>query len=80
VAIGAGVTVGRGEGCEVRFQGRKDLSRRHFEVRAVKDYFVVADLDSNSTSIEGVPGPVYRRELREGDVIRADGILFLIVR
>jgi pSer/pThr/pTyr-binding forkhead associated (FHA) protein len=81
VAIGTGVTVGRGDDCAVRFEGRKDLSRRHFEVRAAGGHFTVADLgSSNGTSLEGVPGPVQRRELRDGDLIRAGGLVFLFVR
>lgn len=80
-AIGARATVGRGEGCEVRFEGRHELSRRHFVVRAEGDGFTVEDAgSSNGTSIEGVPGRLARRELREGDLIRAGGLVFLFVR
>jgi hypothetical protein len=80
-AIGDGVKVGRGEGCAVRFEGRSELSREHFAVRAEGARFVVEDLgSSNGTTIEGVAQKLGRRELRDGDLIRAGGIVFLFVR
>lgn len=81
VSIDAGLTVGRGEGCEVCFEGRQELSRRHFTVRAVGALFFVEDLaSSNGTIVEGVEGRIARRELRDGDLIRAGGIVFLFVK
>ncbi len=81
VPVGAGVTAGRGEGCEIRFEGRQEVSRRHFAVRPVDDLFFVEDLaSSNGTTVEGVAGRISRRELRDGDLIRAGGIIFLFVR
>lgn len=81
VPIGAGVTIGRGEGCEIRFEGRQELSRRHFAVRPEGGLFFVEDLgSSNGTNIEDVPGRIARRELRDGDLIRAGGIIFLFVK
>jgi len=63
-----------------RFEGRPELSRRHFSVRKEDDVFTVTDLESsNGTSVEGVPGPVLRREFRDGDFIRSSGIVFLFV-
>jgi pSer/pThr/pTyr-binding forkhead associated (FHA) protein len=81
VAIGVGVTIGRGEGCEVRFEGRQELSRRHFAVGVEGGFFIAEDLgSSNGTCIEGMAGKLSRRELRDGDLIRAGGIVFLFVR
>lgn len=79
--IGASVTVGRGEGCEVRFAERQELSRRHFRVSREGETFSVEDLGSaNGTAIEGVAAKVGKRELRDGDLIRAGGIVFLFLR
>ncbi len=81
VAIGNGVTIGRGEGCEVRFDGRHELSRRHFAVRLEHGGFVVEEAgSSNGTTVEGVAQKLGRRELRDGDLIRAGGVVFLFVR
>lgn len=81
VPVGAGLTIGRGEGCEIRFEGRQELSRKHFTVRAEGGLFFVEDLaSSNGTTIDGVEGRIARRELRDGDLIRAGGIVFLFVK
>lgn len=81
VPIGAGVVVGRGEGCDIRFEERKDLSRRHFGVRPGEQGFIVEDLgSSNGTTVSGSAGNVQRRELRDGDLIQAGGEDFLFMR
>lgn len=81
VPIGAGLTIGRGEGCEVRFEGRQEMSRRHFAVRPEGELFFVEDLgSSNGTRVDGTTTPLGRRELRDGDIIRAGGIAFVFVR
>lgn len=81
VTIGAGVTAGRGEGCEIRFVDRQELSRQHFAVRPEGALFFVEDPgSSNGTSVEGVEDRITRRELRDGDLIRAGGIVFLFVK
>ena len=81
VAIGSGVSAGRGESCEIRFEDRRELSRRHFAVRPGAEGFFVEDLgSSNGTMVAGVAGKVQRRELRDGDIVLANGIDFLFIR
>lgn len=81
VPISAGVVLGRGEGCEIRFQERQEFSRRHFAVRASGQEFVVEDLgSSNGITVAGVTGKIERRELRDGDLVQAGGMDFLFVR
>jgi hypothetical protein len=81
VPIGAGVAVGRGEDCEIRFEVRKELSRRHFGVSPVEHGFIVEDLgSSNGTTVAGVAGKIQSRELRDGDLVQAGGVDFLFVR
>lgn len=81
VPIGQGLTVGRDDACTVSFRGRSELSRRHFAVNAEGNFFVAEDLGSSSgTTIEGRNERLYRRELREGDILHAGGIAFLFVR
>jgi hypothetical protein len=81
VAIGSGLVVGRGEGCQIRLEGRQELSRRHFALVPEGDQFFVEDLQSsNGTAVEGAPEKLGRRELRDGDLIRAGGIVFLFIK
>jgi hypothetical protein len=81
VAVGTGLVAGRGEGCAIWLEGRKELSRRHFSVTPEAGEFVVEDLNSsNGTKIEGAPGKLGRRELRDGDLIAAGGLTFLFVK
>lgn len=81
VPIGAGVVAGRGEGCAIRFEGRSELSRRHFSVMPEGREYVVEDLQSsNGTRVEGAPEKLGRRQLRDGDLIRAGGLVFLFVK
>lgn len=81
VPVGAGITVGRGEGCEIRFQDRQEFSRRHFTVRPGSRGFVVEDPgSSNGTVVNGMSGRIQSRELRDGDFIQAGGVDFLFVQ
>jgi hypothetical protein len=81
VPVSAGVTVGRGEGCGIRFQERQEFSRRHFNVRPDSGAFVVEDLgSSNGTAVNGASAKIQSRELRDGDFIQAGGVDFLFVR
>ena len=81
VPVSAGVTVGRGEGCGIRFEDRQEFSRRHFTVRPQEERFVAEDLGSaNGTAVNGVGGKIQPRGLRDGDFIQAGGVDFLFVR
>ncbi len=81
VPVSAGVTVGRGEGCEVRFAERQEFSRRHFAVKPQEEEFIVEDLgSSNGTVVNGSGGKIQSRELRDGDFIQAGGVDFLFVK
>jgi pSer/pThr/pTyr-binding forkhead associated (FHA) protein len=81
VSVGSGVVVGRGEGCEIRFQDGQEFSRRHFALRPVEHGFIVEDLgSSNSTMVNGVAGKIDQHDLRDGDFIHAGGVDFLFVR
>lgn len=73
--------VGRGADCAIRFEGRQEISRRHFAVREEEGLFILEDLgSSNGTRVEGNDEPVARRELRDGDLIHAGGVVFLFVK
>ena len=66
---------------EKGFAMRWIVADNGFVVRPEEGLFFVADLaSSNGTTIEGVVGRISRRELRDGDLIRAGGIIFLFVR
>ncbi len=81
VPVSAGVVVGRGEGCGIRFQDRQEFSRRHFTVRPEGEGFVVEDIgSSNGTAVNGASGKIQRRELCDGDFIQAGGVDFLFIR
>jgi len=81
VPIDERVTIGRGRDCEIRFEDRLGLSRRHFSVVAEAGRFFVEDhASSNGTTLAGLVGRIAREELHECDLIRAGGIIFLFVR
>jgi hypothetical protein len=77
--IGEGLTIGRGEGCEIRMPERQELSRQHFTVRRLSDgKFVAEDLGSfNGTRMDGLAPPLTKRELQDGDLLLAGGLVFL---
>ena len=79
--IGGQLVVGRGEDCEIRFQGRREISRRHFKVSQVSGACHVEDLGSfNGTRVNERPPLERRHELIEGDLIHAGDVVFLFVR
>ena len=81
VVIAGGITIGRGEGCEIRLQGREELSRRHFAVRRHNADYVAEDFGScNGTQVHGAPVSLVQRVLCDGDLIQAGGVVFLFVR
>src|SRR5512142_99355 len=45
--------VGRGEGCDVRFETATGVSRRHATIRLDRDGFRLADHSANGTFIDG---------------------------
>lgn len=72
----AKVTLGRGEGCEVRLELDPEVSRLHAEVERLGESWVIADdgLSRNGTFLNGerIAG---RRPLRDGDVVRCGASL-----
>lgn len=80
-AVGKQVVIGRGDDCDVRFEDRREFSRRHFAVRRERERYFVEDLgSSNGTRIKGRGPLVSRHDLRDGDLIAAGGLVFLFVR
>jgi pSer/pThr/pTyr-binding forkhead associated (FHA) protein len=81
VAIGRSIVAGRATAVDLSFPDAGDLSRRHFSVSREAEGYFVEDLDSaNGTFLGNGSDRVKRRELRDGDLIRAGGLTFLFVR
>ena len=65
------------DGCELAFEARTELSRRHFEVALTDALYVLRDLESlNGTYLNGEPERVKECVLKAGDIISAGGIVF----
>jgi pSer/pThr/pTyr-binding forkhead associated (FHA) protein len=78
IPIGEGVTVGRAEGCEIRLPDLPEMSRRHFAVTREGSHFVARDVKSaNGIRVNENATRVLKRELRDGDLISAGGVIFL---
>lgn len=80
VPIGAGLAVGRGDESSLCLPEGASLSRRHFSVQPKSGMWLLEDLKSrNGTEVDGVPGRVGHRLLRDGDIIFAGEMMFLFV-
>jgi hypothetical protein len=68
------VTIGRGEGCDLRLELDPEVSRLHAELERLGDVWVISDdgLSRNGSFVNGerVMG---RRRLRDGDTMRCGG-------
>jgi two-component system cell cycle response regulator len=68
------VTLGRGDGCDVRIPDQS-VSRSHARVEASDDGYEVADLQStNGTFVNDVP--VASRRLKDGDYVRVGNCIY----
>ena len=79
--IGDGLVVGRVSTNDLAFRECRKMSRCQFTITRDGHRFVLTDPDSmNGTFVCGADGRVGTRELRDGDVIEAGGVIFVFVR
>jgi pSer/pThr/pTyr-binding forkhead associated (FHA) protein len=65
------------DACELAFETRTELSRRHFEVTLTDGLCILRDLESlNGTYVNGEPQRIKECVLKVGDVISAGGVIF----
>ncbi len=80
VAIGEGITVGRGADAAINLEELAMLSRRHFSVRPQAGLWLLEDSGSrNGTKLDGVEGRITCRALCDGDIIFAGSMMFVFV-
>jgi hypothetical protein len=78
VAIGEGMTIGREAPADLVIEAPK-LSRQHFRLHCTGDAVLLEDQGSrNGTFVNG--RKVKRRELLDGDIIEAGGMVFVLLR
>ena len=72
------LTMGRDKDCTISIPDRQEISRKHFEIVSQDGHFVLKDETSrNGTKVNG--SVTRRRELLNGDLIEAGGVVFVFV-
>ena len=77
-SIGQHLTMGRDQNCTISIPDRHEISRRHFEITSQNGRLILKDETSrNGTKVNGTL--IRRRELLNGDLIEAGGVVFVFV-